>query len=40
VLFGVQRPVLQVLEAVALNKIIPICSAEADALAAVRTPVQ
>src|SRR5262245_19636962 len=40
VLFGVQGPVLQVLEAVALNKIIPICPAEADALAVVRTPVQ
>ena len=34
-LFGVQPPVLQVFEAVALDKIIPICSEEADALAAV-----
>ena len=40
VLFGVQRPVQQVLEAVALHKIIPICSDEADALAAVATSAQ
>jgi anti-sigma B factor antagonist len=42
VLYGVQRPVLQVFEAVALNKIMQICSDEADALAAIgsgtRTP--
>ena len=35
VLFGVQPPVRQVFEAVALHKIIPIVSEEADALAAV-----
>ena len=35
VLYGAQRPVLQVFEAVALSKIIPICSEESEALAAV-----
>ena len=38
VLYGAQRPVLQVFEAVALNKIISICSEEADALALVGGP--
>lgn len=40
VLYGAQRPVLQVFEAVALNKIIPICSEEAEALALASAPAQ
>jgi anti-anti-sigma factor len=38
VLYGAQRPVLQVFEAVALNTIIPIYSEETDALAAIGAP--
>ncbi|MEQ1573771.1 MAG: STAS domain-containing protein [Vicinamibacterales bacterium] len=34
-LYGAQSPVLQVFDAVALQKIMPICSTEAEALAAV-----
>lgn len=37
VLYGAQQPVLQVFEAVALHKIIHICSEETDALAAVES---
>jgi anti-anti-sigma factor len=37
VLYGAQRPVMQVFEAVALNKIIHICSEETEALAAVES---
>ncbi len=34
-LYGAQSPVLQVFDAVALQKIVPICSTEAEAIAAV-----
>lgn len=37
-LYGATAPVGQVLEAVSLHKIIPVCTTEADALAAVTAP--
>jgi len=37
-LYGVQVPVRQVFEAVALQQVIPICSTETEALAAVGLP--
>jgi anti-anti-sigma factor len=39
-LFGAQGPVLQIFEAVAMSKIIPICATEADALKAVAPAAQ
>lgn len=38
VVYGAQDPVMRVFEAVALTKLLPICSTEADALAAVARP--
>lgn len=40
VLYGAQRPVMQVFEAVALNKFIHICSEETEALAAIGSGTQ